>query len=187
MSMRLLTSVLIALTLFGTAMASQAAASAPKIKVLLVTGDDVFPAHNWVETTTAVRDLLKAADKFDVKVCEDAAILESKAALQRYDVVFLNMYNAKTPTLSDATKENLLSFVRGGKGFVVEHMASASFKEWPEFKQLDFPLIKSLMNKPLIIDAQNMLDADTLSKLGFTYLGVGRTSNYQLNQKELKL
>jgi UDPglucose 6-dehydrogenase len=59
--------------------------------------------------------------------------------------------------------------------------------EWPEFKQLDFSLIKSLMNKPLIIDAQNMLDADTLSKLGFTYLGVGRTSNSQLKQKELKL
>jgi hypothetical protein len=46
------------------------------------------------------------------------------------------MYNAKTPTLSDTGKENLINFVKGGKGFVVSHLSSASFKEWPEFRKL---------------------------------------------------
>jgi UDPglucose 6-dehydrogenase len=46
--------------------------------------------------------------------------------------------------------------------------------DWPEFKELDFPRIKSLMRKPVIIDAQNMLDAERLIKMGFIYFGVGR-------------
>jgi type 1 glutamine amidotransferase len=112
------------------------AADAKKIKVLLVTGDDVAPAHNWREMADATREVLDKSGKFDVKVCEDAAILESKKALDRYDVVFLSLYNAKTPTLSDGAKENLLSFVKEGKGFTVSHLSSASFKEWPEFKSL---------------------------------------------------
>ena len=112
------------------------AADAKKIKVLLVTGDDVAPAHNWREMADATREVLDKSGKFEVKVCEDAAILESKKALDRYDVVFLSLYNAKTPTLTDGAKENLLSFVKEGKGFAVSHLSSASFKEWPDFKSL---------------------------------------------------
>jgi UDPglucose 6-dehydrogenase len=46
--------------------------------------------------------------------------------------------------------------------------------EWPEFKALDFPRIKSLMKKPVFIDAKNMLDDEQMIKQGFIYLGVGR-------------
>jgi UDPglucose 6-dehydrogenase len=46
--------------------------------------------------------------------------------------------------------------------------------DWPEFRKLDFLSLKAVMNKPVIIDAQNMLDANFLSEIGFTYLGVGR-------------
>lgn len=45
---------------------------------------------------------------------------------------------------------------------------------WPQFKDMDFSRIRSLMKKPVIIDAQNMLDGNQLAELGFTYLGVGR-------------
>lgn len=45
---------------------------------------------------------------------------------------------------------------------------------WPEFKELDFTRIKSLMKKPVVIDAQNMLDAERMVRMGFIYLGVGR-------------
>jgi len=107
-----------------------------KINVLLLTGDDVTPAHNWAEVSQAIREVLTAGGKFDVKVCEDPGVLESQASLGRYDVVFLHLYNAKTPTLTDLAKENLLDFVKGGKGFVVSHLSSASFKEWPEFRKM---------------------------------------------------
>lgn len=115
--------------------AAQAAAAAP-IKVLLITGDDVMPAHNWAAVSAATRDLLVKSGKFDVKICEDPGILDSATSLKRYDVIHFAMYNAKTPTISDGAKENLLNFVKGGKGLVVSHLASASFKEWPEFRAL---------------------------------------------------
>ena len=118
------------------AVSSPAAEGPPKIKVLLLTGDDVSPAHKWKETTVAVRQVLESGGRFDVNVCEDPGVLESEASLQRYDLIFLNLYNAKTPTLTDAAKENLLGFVRGGKGLTVSHLASASFKEWEEFRKL---------------------------------------------------
>jgi UDPglucose 6-dehydrogenase len=52
--------------------------------------------------------------------------------------------------------------------------------DWPEFKELDFPRIKSLMKKPVVVDAQNMLDAERLIQMGFIYLGVGRGRDFQL-------
>jgi uncharacterized protein len=133
--MRLLSSMLIGLGLCGL-LATGQAAEAKKIKVLLVTGDDVAPAHNWRETSAATRDALVASGKFDVKICEDAGILEANSSLQQYDLIYLNLYNAKTPTLTGEAKENLLNFVKNGKGFAVAHLSSASFKEWDEFKKL---------------------------------------------------
>lgn len=116
---------------------SLSAAGAPKpIQVLIVTGDDVQPAHNWYEVSQAIRETLLTSDRFQVKVCEDAGILESAPTLARYDVIFLHLYNAKTPTLSAAARQNLLDFVSGGKGLVVSHLSSASFKDWPEFQKL---------------------------------------------------
>lgn len=135
--MRMLLLTILGCWMLSSGSVGQAAEAPPsKIKVLLITGDDVMPAHNWRETSAATREILVKSGKFDVKVCEDAGVLESAASLGRYDLVFLALYNAKTPTLTDAAKENLLGFVKGGKGFAVAHLASASFKEWPEFGKL---------------------------------------------------
>ncbi len=46
--------------------------------------------------------------------------------------------------------------------------------DWPEFKDLDFNLIKSAMRNPVIIDTKNMLDDRQLVADGMTYFGVGR-------------
>lgn len=45
---------------------------------------------------------------------------------------------------------------------------------WPQFRDLDFTLVKSLMKNPVIIDAQNALDAEELESKGLFYFGVGR-------------
>jgi uncharacterized protein len=136
MFMRLLSSVLIVLGVLGFCGLAQGADAPPKIKVLLITGDDAAPSHNWQETSAATRDLLVASGRFDVKICEDPGILEASSSLQRYDLIYLSMFNARTPTLTDVAKENLLNFVKNGKAFVVAHLASASFSEWDEFKKL---------------------------------------------------
>lgn len=46
--------------------------------------------------------------------------------------------------------------------------------EWNEFKELDLEKIKSSMNSPIIIDARNIYDPETMKSLGFNYQGVGR-------------
>ncbi len=106
-----------------------------KIKVLIITGDDVS-VHNWKETTPAIRKILVDSGRFDVQVSEDLKPLDSADALKVYDVLYLNRYNNRKVPLSDAAKANLLDFVRGGKGFYVQHLASASYPTWDEFGKL---------------------------------------------------
>ena len=120
----------------ASAIPGMAAETPGKIKVLLVTGDDVMPAHDWRQVSQALRETLVSIGKFEVRVCEDSGVLDSAATLGRYDLVLLAMYNAKTPTISAGAKENLASFVKDGKGLVITHLSSASFKEWDEFPKL---------------------------------------------------
>jgi len=47
--------------------------------------------------------------------------------------------------------------------------------EWDEFKELDFTRVKKLLKRPLIIDGRNIYDPKKLSKLGFVYIGIGRS------------
>ncbi len=124
------------LAALALASAGSGAEPAHKLKVLLVTGDDVEPVHNWSAVSQVLKETLASSGRFEVRVCEDAGVLDSAASLGRYDLVFLHLYNAKTPTLSPAAKENLVKFVQGGKGLALSHLSSASFKEWPEFPKL---------------------------------------------------
>lgn len=72
---------------------SSAAFADEKINVLLITGDDVAPSHNWFEAAQAIREVLVETERFEVRVCEDPLILESQEALDRYDVIVFAMYN----------------------------------------------------------------------------------------------
>jgi UDPglucose 6-dehydrogenase len=45
---------------------------------------------------------------------------------------------------------------------------------WPEFKQLDFAAMAKKMRKRVLLDPNNFLDGAEMSRLGYTYLGVGR-------------
>jgi UDPglucose 6-dehydrogenase len=49
--------------------------------------------------------------------------------------------------------------------------------EWDEFKELDFLKIKKLLKRPLIIDGRNIYEPQNLEKLGFTYVGIGRSAH----------
>jgi len=106
-----------------------------KIRVLLVTGDDAAPSHNWKEMAEATRDVLVDSGKFEVKVSEEMNVLESNTLRKDYDLIFLTRYN-RQGTLSDTGKKNLLAFVGSGKGFALSHLASASFKEWDEYHKM---------------------------------------------------
>ncbi len=46
--------------------------------------------------------------------------------------------------------------------------------EWEEFKQLDLAKLRLIMNKPLILDLRNMLDASAVRENGFVYSCIGK-------------
>jgi type 1 glutamine amidotransferase len=119
----------------SSSMAVEAGTQPSLIKALLITGDDVS-AHPWREISETTREILVNSGRFEVKVCEDPMILESQNALKSYDVIVFTIFSQRVPVLSDQAQENLLSFVRGGKGFFVQHLASASFPKWEEFGKL---------------------------------------------------
>jgi type 1 glutamine amidotransferase len=112
-----------------------AAEKPAKIKVLLITGDDVG-VHPWREMSETTREILVKTGKFDVKVCEDPYILESETALKAYDVIVFTIFSRRVQMLPENAQQNLLNFVKDGKGFFVQHLASASFPKWEEFGKL---------------------------------------------------
>ena len=132
----LLGMALVGVVALSVSVAAGAAEKPAQIRVLLIGGDDVAPYHDDHEISEKTREALIASDRFVVKVCEDPLILESNTALARYDVIVLTMFNRSVPTITGQAKENLLNFVKGGKGFYVQHLGSASFKEWDEFGNL---------------------------------------------------
>ncbi len=54
---------------------------------------------------------------------------------------------------------------------------------WPEFRELDFTVLKSKMARPIIIDPTNMLDGKKINELGFSYFGVGRGKSVKTSIK----
>ena len=104
------------------------------LRVLMVTGRDV-PVHKWYETTPVLRGHLDKTKKFEVVVSEEPLVLES-SALDGYDAVVFNYYNWKRPSISLKAKDNLLSFVKSGKGLVSFHFSVRAFDDWSEYGNL---------------------------------------------------
>jgi len=52
--------------------------------------------------------------------------------------------------------------------------ALAIVTEWLEYRNPDFPRMRQLMRRPLIVDGRNLYDPDRLAALGFTYDSIGR-------------
>ena len=127
--------VLVCIVVAGFGVAVDAVRGPGKIKVLLITGDDVG-AHPWRQISETTREILVASKKFDIKVCEDPLILESETALKAYDVIVFTIYAQRMPMPPEQAKKNLINFVKSGKGFFVQHLATASFAKWEEFGKL---------------------------------------------------
>src|SRR5262249_32320809 len=47
--------------------------------------------------------------------------------------------------------------------------------EWNEFRRPDFPRMKRLLKRPLIIDGRNLYEPEVMRQQGFSYLPIGRT------------
>jgi len=45
--------------------------------------------------------------------------------------------------------------------------------EWESFRELDWPRIRDLMQRPLVLDGRNHLNGKEMTAMGFEYQGVG--------------
>jgi type 1 glutamine amidotransferase len=118
----------------GAALISPLPGIAAPAKILLVTGID-YPGHPWRETAPALRDLLEKDARLQVRVLEDAHLLDS-AALTNYDAVVLHFMNWEQPAPGLAARQNLQQFVAQGGGLMLVHFACGAWQDWPEFRQL---------------------------------------------------
>jgi type 1 glutamine amidotransferase len=105
-------------------------ADAREVKVLIITGDH---GHKWAETTPFLKDLLEKAGH-KVEVTQTPAKDLTPQNLAKYDVLLLNYRNTPNGAKdnpasiwSDDNKKAFADAVKGGKGLVVYHHASAAF------------------------------------------------------------
>jgi UDPglucose 6-dehydrogenase len=52
--------------------------------------------------------------------------------------------------------------------------------EWPEFRLLDWGRLAELVERRIVIDTRNLLDADVLRRVGFEVRGIGRRAAHAL-------
>ena len=52
--------------------------------------------------------------------------------------------------------------------------ALAVLTEWQEYRVLDYDRARSLMNRPVVVDARNLYEPDRMKQRGFTYDSIGR-------------
>jgi len=130
--------IAIGMLLGVAALAWIAAAAQPAgapIKALVVTGNDV-KSHDWKNISPELGKILEARGRFEVTIAEinkNPNILDSADQLKSFDVIVQNYVSLDLPPLTDVAKENLLSFVRNGKGFVCFHLSSAAWQDWEEW------------------------------------------------------
>ncbi len=122
------------LTIAFLCAAAAAVAQQPKIRTLLITGQNV---HDWRGVEEPLRKALESTGRFEVRVTEEFRGA-SAATLAPYDLVVLNYFDGTKPELrwGEGTDAALLDFVRAGKGLVVYHFSVAAFAGWKEYEKI---------------------------------------------------
>jgi UDPglucose 6-dehydrogenase len=98
------------------------------------------------------------------------SLLNSGAIVRAYDPVAMNMASPHLPEVQMMADPYALA--EGADALML-------ITEWNEFKQLDLERLRNLMRHPIIFDGRNIYDPELMTKLGFTYRGLGRGYNGQ--------
>lgn len=123
----------IALALLGT----PAVSAAPKIKVLIVDGQN---NHNYKAMTPFMKAQLEQCGRFTVDVSttppqkQPAEAWDSwNPAFDRYDVVMSNYNGQQWP---ERVKNAFIHYLANGGGAVIIHAANNSFTDWTEYDRM---------------------------------------------------
>jgi len=109
-------------------------AGPPKIKTLIITGQDV---HDWRGVTPYLRKQLEDTGKFEVRVTEEFRG-GGPETLAPYDLVVLSYYDMRRPEWrwGDRADNALVEFSRSGKNLVIYHFSVAAFDGFTEYEKM---------------------------------------------------
>ena len=99
------------------------------------------------------------------------ALLAAGARVQAHDPVANAAVAARYP---QAVAEERLRLCASPYETVEGADALVLVTEWKQFRQPDFPRIRSLMRTPALFDGRNIYDPQQLFELGFVYRAIGR-------------
>jgi type 1 glutamine amidotransferase len=104
-----------------------------KLQVLILTG---YNMHDWRPITEALRSMLEATGRFEVRVNEEPIGCNEKT-FEGYDAIVLNFTNhggVFGPPWPEETRRALLGFLDRGKGVVAFHGSLSAHADWPEYE-----------------------------------------------------
>ncbi|MGD9804205.1 MAG: UDP-glucose/GDP-mannose dehydrogenase family protein [Hyphomicrobiaceae bacterium] len=103
------------------------------------------------------------------------ALEDAGAVVRGYDPEGMQQARAILPGLVLA--ESAYDCIAGADAMVI-------VTEWNEFRALDLRRIKSLLSSPIVVDLRNIYRPEEMTRLGFTYLSVGRTHRDTAHQTD---
>lgn len=120
-------------------LALPAAHGAERIRVMLLDGESGGPWHDWRAVSTAVLQILEAADLFDVTVVTapppDGDFSQFDPPFADFDTIVFN-YEAPDERWPQALKDAFERYVSDGGGFVSLHAADNAFPHWAAFNEM---------------------------------------------------
>lgn len=105
-------------------------------KVLFLSGGQ-RQHHGYRDQALYLANVLEDTGRYEVTICEDAAILETPA-MRKYDVLIVNA-DRRDPEFkfTKSQQEALLGFVKSGHGYVSIHGADNAPADWlPEWREM---------------------------------------------------
>ena len=105
-------------------------------KVLLLSGGK-RQHHGYRDQALYLSGTLENTGRFQVTICEDAAILET-SAMSKYDLLIVNADRRDDEfKFSESQQQAIFDFVRSGHGYVSIHGADNAAKDWlPVWKDM---------------------------------------------------
>jgi type 1 glutamine amidotransferase len=124
------------LLLLGAGSLAPAQAPSPKLQALILTGQNTA-GHDWRGTTAVLRKLLEDTGRFEVRVTEEFRGASAET-LAPYDLAVVSYHDGRKAELrwGERAETALVNYVRGGKGLVIFHFATAAFDGWTEFEKM---------------------------------------------------
>jgi uncharacterized protein len=110
--------------------------AAPRIRVMLLDGEQGGPYHAWQETSPYLQRMLEEAGIFEVtRVTAPPAGSDFSAfnpEWGKYQVIVAN-YDAPDQRWPDSLKASFEQYIRNGGGLVSVHAADNAFPNWKEY------------------------------------------------------